>query len=225
MLMNIYHGAAGQNLMNPAFFTLNVSRYRAAERDLVMRLAAGFDLVTEVGCAEGMCAHDLTADGKRYVGLDVNASSIQRARIEHRGNEHVSFRQADFEQVVRSQLTEDAIPRGGLLVLPFNVFGNFSCPHGLLKAASAGYDALAVFTYAAGTNESAERLDYYERAGVAALKMEVSADGVCFSDGTGFKSMAFNEAWFLREFTAAGLEMHSIPVTSIGVLYCSFWPG
>jgi SAM-dependent methyltransferase len=222
--MNIYLGKVGRNLMNPTSYTPIISSYRAAECELLAHLAAGFDLVTEVGCAEGMCAPYLSADGKRYVGLDINASCIQRARKKHHGNEHISFHQVDFETVLRTPVKGGSFPFGGLLVLPFNVFGSFDRFHGLLKAASERYDALVVSTYAAGPRVNNERLAYYQRAGLGRLKLEAMAEGVCISDGTGFRSMAFSQDWYLNEFAAAGLEMHAIPVTSIGVVYSSFRP-
>lgn len=179
----------------------------------------GCSTLVELGCYDGRSLEVARAAGVDYLGIDINAAAVERVR--HRIDEEGLGDRARA-QVGDAMQCADWIGSvtGGrpLLLLPFNLLGNFPSPELLLKGIkqAGGVAVLSVFTASAAATDL--RRDYYTACEIAPLREFQDVDGgVVFRSGNTFQSRSFTPHALAELCAACGITVLSEATNSVGI--------
>ncbi|WP_441246903.1 hypothetical protein [Kitasatospora sp. McL0602] len=166
------------------------------------------DAIAELGCFDGRALEVARAAGIRYLGIDVNQDAITalRARIAAEGLDGSAT--ALTADVQDSEDWLAAIPgQRPLVVLPFNLLGNFTEPERVLARLRTLPGAALISVFNAEPSTTALRHAYYTRCGTALEQTEGRFGGVLFRSSQGFRSESFNRAGLDRLLKQCGLRI------------------
>lgn len=212
------HGASA--IMRAAHFPDEVLSFFQLESLAVLEAVSryGCAVLVELGCYDGRSLEIARVAGVHYVGVDVNADAVAvvRRRIADEGIGHRA--RAVVGDAMRCEDWIGQVPSGRpLLLLPFNLLGNFADPATSLRTVRrvGGIAVLSVFT--PSPTATIVRREYYQACGISPLE-EVPGPfgGVVFRNGAGFRSQSFDPAALAELSTGIGVSVLSETSNIVG---------
>lgn len=213
------HGASA--IMRAAHFPDDMLPFFQMESLAVLEALSryGCSTLVELGCYDGRSLEVARAAGVEYVGIDVNAAAVKRVRCRIEAEGLADRARAQVGDAMRCTDWIDHVTAGRpLLLLPFNLLGNFPSPQALLKGIkqAGGVAVLSVFTASAAATDL--RRDYYTACGINPLEQYTDADGgVIFRSGNTFQSRSFTPQALAELCASCDITVLSEATNSVGL--------
>lgn len=178
----------------------------------------GCSTLVEFGCYDGRSLEVARAAGIDYLGVDVNAEAVALLRRRIADEQLEETASGVVGDALRSEDWVGAIHGGRpLLLLPFNLLGNFADPALVLTSIREvdGIALLSVFT--ASDTATALRRDYYRACGISPLEEQAGPyGGVVFDSGDSFRSQSFAPAALAELCASQGSTVLSETTNLVG---------
>jgi hypothetical protein len=215
-IYGFYESGLGDRLIDPSYYSEQIVEFLQREQQEVANIQVSFDLLIEVGCANGRYLDWAIAHNKRYIGIDFVEHYIragQQRVLERRlSSEKYQFIVGDGEKL--SEVIEPnalGITAERCLVLfPFNSFGNMQRLLDILTSLQKIGLPFLISSYLTNRYATACRLEYYQRCGYRDLQIRHTQEGICFTSADGLYSLAYHPAYLCRL-----CERYQIPVSSL----------
>ncbi|MFE2140782.1 class I SAM-dependent methyltransferase [Streptomyces sp. NPDC059456] len=215
-----YRARGASSIMRAAHFPDEVLAFFQMENLAAMETIATYgcsDLV-ELGCYDGRSLEIARAAGIDYLGIDLNTAAVDllHQRI---ADERLQGRaRARVGDATRSQdwMGEVTGPRP-LVLLPFNLLGNFPDPTVLLRSVEqvGGIALLSVF--AETPRATSVRRDYYRACGISPLAEAPGPyGGIEFRSGDHFRSQSFSRDALVELSTSCGISVLGETTNRVG---------
>ncbi|MET9449799.1 class I SAM-dependent methyltransferase [Streptomyces cinerochromogenes] len=213
------HGASA--IMRAAHFPDGLLAFLQMESLAVHQAASRYGCATlvELGCYDGRSLEVARAAGVDYLGIDVNTAAVERVRrrIADEGL-HERARAVVGDAMRCADWLGELDGGRPLLLLPFNLLGNFPSPEALLRGLrqAGGIAVLSVFhAFDAATDL---RRDYYTACGISPLEEHPGPyGGVVFRSGDAFQSQSFTRQALADLCAECGITVLGEAMNSIGL--------
>ncbi|NEW77480.1 L-histidine N(alpha)-methyltransferase [Streptomyces rapamycinicus] len=191
-----YRGGGASSIMRVANFPDEIFPFLQMEGLEVLDIASRYncDVLVELGCYDGRALEVAKAAGIEYVGVDLSVGGIQALdrRITDEGLQRRA--RAICGDILSCEEWMPAVSgRRPLILLPFNLIGNFADPVKVLASLSesGGVIVISVFNEAETTTEL--RHAYYVACGIDIHTVAASNyGGTAFFGDKGFQSQSFS---------------------------------
>jgi SAM-dependent methyltransferase len=199
--VKFYTSKQGAEIMTESNYTAAIKRFLYNENRAVVKLlfSSHYDKVVEVGCAQAQKASMFVELGYRYLGIDINPVFIATAKesIERNGLEKNADVECtsvfDFENEMNHSLKATG---KGLVIFPFNLFGNLPDHEQLLKKfLGLNYD-IFISTYTTDNEAFKTRKDYYSNCQFENLSFESSNEKCTFFSSDGLSTTAYSREYY-----------------------------
>jgi hypothetical protein len=214
----------GLKLTNPSNYPEEIVSFLNSSRALYAAIIeGGYSTVIEAGCMDiGFVFEACVKCGVSYLGIDVVAKLVEdlEERIATRHTSSRIIAKAICQDIsnVYSIVSENHITNG-IVIFPFNSFGNLSNPVSAIKAAAQSVLDIAIFTYGTDNASSQIRRQYYNNCNYSQLFMKKDAKGIFFSSKEGLYSYAYSKAFLNELLFEFGYKIKTSKFARIGRLY------
>jgi hypothetical protein len=211
-----------ERIMNPAYFSKEVAQFIEDERVFLQQFFAreNYECIIEVGCHTGGNSAWLSELCRHYIGVDINAPAIERAKAASAGKPNIEFVCTPAENLGALLLSKYERPQRQVVLFPFNLFGNFLRIERLLQTLDVTGLDVAVSNFNTKSATTIGRYIYYANCfSQASVRVYDAERGVLFKAGQRFQSIAFNRS-YLSEVIREISDYHgvSMPFSIYGEL-------
>jgi hypothetical protein len=194
--------SAGWKMFDPAHWTPAMHRFQEAERENVLKWMKRKRLGTliEVGAGSGTYMAEAIGEKLGYIGYEIVPwlAGLGQSRIQAFKNRMPGWEkplemknESAFGRGVANLKSSDE-SRDSLLLLPFNLFGNFHDPVQAAEDFTRRGVGVALSTYGTDHASTAARLEYYRRCGYKGLQPFWTPFGVLITSQDGLHSYAYH---------------------------------
>ncbi|MGH8931973.1 MAG: hypothetical protein ACRDZO_15460, partial [Egibacteraceae bacterium] len=178
-----------------------------AQRQLARELLTTrrYDLVIEVGCADGsLLMPTIVGLGRRYLGVEIAKGAVddagQRlAAMPRRPGQRAEVVHGDIRHLDAIAAESDLVRGSVLVAFPFNVFGNIVEPRQVLATTAAHDLDVLIITYDTSPAARDLRAEYYRACGLSG-DFTTGATGARFASGP-FTSSVYHPSVLRRWLT------------------------
>ncbi|MDH3204707.1 MAG: hypothetical protein OEL81_08545 [Nitrosopumilus sp.] len=179
----------------------------------------------EAGCMNIGFALDCAIDKNiSYYGVDPVSDLIQdftnRLTLLNKSKKiHIKLLCGDIVQI-KSLIKEDLKQISkGIVIFPFNSFGNLSSPEdALFEISKCGLD-VAIFTYNTDLSSTQIRYKYYKNCSFNNLIQTQDVKGILFSSDEGLHSYSYNKKFLTELLEQNGFDVQVRHFAQLGILY------
>ncbi|MFF7371118.1 class I SAM-dependent methyltransferase [Streptomyces tricolor] len=213
------HGASA--IMRAAHFPDGLLSFLQMESLTVHQAASRYGCTTlvELGCYDGRSLEVARAAGTDYLGIDVNAAAVERVcrRIADEGL-HGRARAVVGDAMRCADWLGELDGGRPLLLLPFNLLGNFPSPRELLTGLKEAGGVAVLSVFHAFETATDLRRDYYTACGISPLEEQPGPyGGVVFRSGDAFQSQSFTRQALADLCADCGITVLGEAMNSIGL--------
>lgn len=228
--IKFYQSTAGDNILNPSSYPLEVTRYLNAEQSLLEIIIHKYQMLVEVGCSDGRHLDIAYKKNKHYIGIDIIPNKIlagrQKIRRLNFDEKRCKFLCRSAEEI--SDAIEDSKNEGfefskALIFFPFNVLGNMNINSFDKVISDIRKLNMDVYFSLFETDHFSTKVreEYYQNCGCEDLEKLPDFSGVRFISREGLNSISYHSRWFLEKTRLEGILLEERQLAKVGVAYVS----
>lgn len=190
-----------ERIMNHACFSPEVAQFLKDEQMCLQKIFVQeqYECIIEVGCHSGHNARWLSELCSNYIGVDINAAAIERAKNTLQVPGKVEFVCTPVEELISLLHPEKKYPLRKVLLFPFNLFGNFINVEKLLTTLDIRGVDVAMSNFNTKSSTTIGRYNYYVNCfGASGIRVYDAEQGVLFKAGQCFQSIAYNSDYLSK---------------------------